>query len=65
MYSFDFTPIWRIIQILFIACFFFMIYSVYAFFFKGKEIKSDKILIPERHLVIKNNKVDTIYIYKK
>ena len=65
MYSIDFSAFWRLIIIILIACFFFMCYSVYAFFFKRNEIKSDKIIIPEKHLVIKNNQVDTFYIYKK
>jgi len=28
-------------------------------------IRSDKIIIPEIELVIKNNVIDTVYLYKK
>ncbi len=31
----------------------------------GKEIVSEHPLKPEKRLVIKNNKVDTLYVYKK
>jgi hypothetical protein len=34
-------------------------------FFSSDEIKSDKLLKPEIQLVIEDNKVDTIYVYKK
>lgn len=30
-----------------------------------KNIESPKPIIPEKKLIIKNNKVDTVYIYKK
>lgn len=32
---------------------------------KGKEIVSEHRLKPEKRLIIKNNKVDTLYVYKK
>lgn len=33
--------------------------------FTSSDIESDKPIVPEKRLVIKNNKVDTIYVYKK
>lgn len=32
---------------------------------KGEEIVSEHPLKPEKRLIIKNNKVDTLYVYKK
>jgi len=35
------------------------------YFFKGDSIKSEKPIKPQIELVIKNNKVDTLYVYRK
>lgn len=64
MFAPDLTPIVRFFAVVLVACILFGIYSVYSFFFKKPVIKSDKIIVPEKRLVIKNQKVDTLYIYK-
>lgn len=33
--------------------------------FTSDEIVSEKVLTPQIKLVVKNNKVDTLYVYKK
>ena len=35
------------------------------YFFKDDAIKTDKPIKPQIELVIKNNKVDTLYVYRK
>jgi hypothetical protein len=35
------------------------------YFFNDDSIKSDKPIKPQIELVIKNNKVDTLYVYRK
>ena len=40
-------------------------YFGYNVFFKEKEVITDKKLVPEMKLIIKNNKVDTLWIYKQ
>jgi len=43
-----------------VGCF---VYNVYEHF-KGTTIKSVEIIIPHKELIITDNKVDTLYIYK-
>jgi hypothetical protein len=35
------------------------------YFFKDDSIKSEKPIKPKIELVVKNNKVDTLYVYRK
>jgi hypothetical protein len=40
-------------------------YICYSYFFKDNSITSDKLIVPEIKLIVKDNKVDTLYIYKQ
>lgn len=48
----------------FMALIFGVFYLINYLFFYDNSIKSDKLLTPKIELIIKENKVDTIYIYK-
>ncbi len=54
--------------ILLIVCFIAAVlgigYFVYSWFFKEESIITNKIIVPEMKLIIEDNKVDTLYIYK-
>lgn len=41
------------------------LYSLFAYYYSDIEIVSDKKLVPELRLTIKENKVDTVYVYKQ
>lgn len=62
MYNFDFRP-------LFITLFFTGAALVGLVWFisasSGREIRSRKKIVPTYQLVVENNKVDTIWIYKR
>lgn len=47
-----------------VGVFFTSVLASILFNFKS-EIKTDKLIVPEIELIIKDNKVDTLYIYKK
>ena len=57
----------KIILLLTVLTVFGMGYFFYNIYFKqkkDKELVSPTILISEKQLIIKNNKVDTLYVYK-
>ncbi len=53
--------IWIIIILIVIV----VIAGIYFFFFSSGDIVSDHLITPTIQLTIKNNIVDTLYIYKK
>ena len=64
MYDLDLRPLFRYIGIILICLFIWGTFAGYKVFFGRKTIESDKPIIPELKLVIKDNKVDTVYVYK-
>ena len=64
MYDLDLRPLFRFIGIILICLFIWGAYSGFKMLFGRKTIESDKRIIPELKLVIKDNKVDTVYVYK-
>ncbi len=57
------------IFVLLIVCFILAIfgvgYAVYSWFFKEETVITSKKIVPEMKLIIKDNKVDTLWIYKQ
>lgn len=67
MFGVDLTPLFRLIQILLVLCVLFGGYGIYSTIktHRNKEIRSNKRLSPKVELTVKNNKIDTIFVYKK
>ena len=64
MYGPDLMPLWRLCQIIFFA----MLIGIIVLAYKGCKksvIEIDHRIEPTVKLIIKDNKVDTLFIYKK
>lgn len=63
MYNLDFTPVFIFLIVVGMAIVG-LIWAI-ASFFTSDDIRSDKPIKPRIELVIKDNTVDTIYVYKR